>query len=76
MGVSYFTKNEFLDALDRGNRVQKPIANDQDPDLAPKYSQMVFAVRGEASYASVLGGQLLLDFIEAFNKFSFNSLLA
>ena len=35
-GVAYSAKNEFLNALDRGNRVQKPIDNDQDPDVAPQ----------------------------------------
>lgn len=35
-GVAYSAKNEFLNALDRGNRVQKPIANDEDPDVAPQ----------------------------------------
>jgi len=46
----------------------------------PKCSQTVFryAEMGASCYASVPGGQLLLDFIEAFNKseFSFDSLLA
>jgi hypothetical protein len=69
--------------LTAGNRVQKPIANDQDPDLAPQIfsDSLRVAVRhaekGASCYASVPGGPLLSNFIEAFNKsgFSFKSLL-
>jgi DNA modification methylase len=82
-GVSYSAKNDFLNALDRGNRVQKPIANDQDPNLAPQIFSdglrvaIRYAEKGASCYATVPGGPLLPDFIEAFNKsgFSFKSLL-
>ena len=30
-GVSYADKNKFLNAIDRGNRIQRPIANDHAP---------------------------------------------
>lgn len=82
-GASYSAKNEFLNALDRGNRVQKPIANDQDPDVAPQIFSdglrvaIRYAERGASCYASVPGGPLLPDFIGAFNQsgFRFKSLL-
>ena len=82
-GVSYSAKNEFLNALDRGNRVQRPIANDQDSDAAPLiFSDALrvaveYAEKAASCYATVPGGPLLPDFIGAFNKsgFSFKSLL-
>jgi site-specific DNA-methyltransferase (adenine-specific) len=82
-GISYSAKNEFLNALDRGNRVQRPIANDQDSDAAPLiFSDALrraikYAEKGASCYATVPGGPLLPDFIGAFNKsgFSFKSLL-
>ena len=82
-GVSYSAKNEFLNALDRGNRVQRPIANDQDPDLAPQIFSdglrvaIRYTEKGASCYATVPGGPLLPDFIRAFNQsgFSFKSLL-
>src|SRR5260370_38069542 len=82
-GISYSAKNEFLNALDRGNRVQRPIANDQDSDAAPLiFSDALrraikYAEKGASCYATVPGGPLLPDFIGALNKsgFSFKSLL-
>lgn len=82
-GISYSAKNEFLNALDRGNRVQRPIANDQDSHAAPLIFSDALRVaikyteKGASCYATVPGGPLLPDFIGAFNKsgFSFKSLL-
>jgi DNA modification methylase len=82
-GVSYAAKNQFLNAIDRGNRVQKPIENDDDPLVAPAIFSAAlrlatrYSVRGATCYATVPGGPLLEDFIGAFNQsgFSFKSLL-
>lgn len=67
-GVAYSAKNEFLNALDRGNRVQKPIANDQDPDVAPQIFSdglrvaIMHAEKGASCYATAPEGPLLPDF--------------
>jgi len=82
-GVSYAAKNEFLNALDRGNRVQRPIANDHDADAAPPLFSAALKVatthaeKGAACYATVPSGTLLPDFISAFKQsgFSFKTLL-
>jgi hypothetical protein len=82
-GVSYAAKNEFLNALDRGNRVQKPIASDNDPDAAPRIFAAAlrvairYAEKGASCYATVPSGPLLPEFIAAFNQsgFSFRALL-
>ena len=82
-GISYSAKNKFLNAIDRGNRVQKPIVNDQDSDAAPLiFSDALriaikYTEKGASCYATVPGGPLLPDFIDAFNEsgFSFKSLL-
>jgi DNA modification methylase len=82
-GVSLAGKNEFLNELDRGNRVQRPIANDHDPVAAPSLFSAAlrlatnYAEKAASCYATVPGGPLLPDFIGAFNEsgFSFKSLL-
>ncbi len=83
-GVDYASKNELLNRSDRGNRIQKPIANDA---LGPQevsalfrdalMQALPFATRGAACYATVPSGTLLPHFITAFNDsgFSYKHLL-
>jgi DNA modification methylase len=77
-GVFYAEKNEFLNAIDRGNRVQKPLKNDDDPDRAPAiFSRSLsvatsHAMKGASAYASVPSGPLLPKFIAAFNESGFS----
>ena len=83
-GVDYAGKNELLNRTDRGNRIQKPIANDE---LGPQAvtalfrdalkQALAFAAKGAACYATVPSGTLLPHFIAAFNDsgFSFKHLL-
>jgi len=83
-GVDYAGKNELLNRTDRGNRIQKPIANDE---LGPQAiaalfrdalkQAVAFAAKGAAGYATVPSGTLLPHFIGAFNDsgFSFKHLL-
>jgi DNA modification methylase len=78
-GVSYADKNKFLNRSDRGNRVQKPIANDH---LSAEETEALFAGAlaaivehcepGAACYASVPGGPLLERFMRAFNASGFS----
>ena len=83
-GVDYAAKNRFLNRSDRGNRIQKPIANDAlDADAVSELFQgsleqaQRFAIKGAACYAAVPSGALLPRFIAAFNAsgFSFRHLL-
>ena len=82
-GVNYGRKNTYLNAIDRGNRVQRPIVNDDRPgEAAAIFSSALrvatrFAEKGASCYATVPGGALLPEFIAAFNQsgFSFRSLL-
>ena len=83
-GIDYAGKNELLNRTDRGNRIQKPIANDE---LGPQAvtavfrdalkQALAFAAKGAACYATVPSGTLLPYFIAAFNDsgFSFKHLL-
>jgi DNA modification methylase len=83
-GIDYAGKNAILNRTDRGNRIQKPIANDE---LGPQAisalfrdalsEALAFALKGAACYATVPSGTLLPHFIEAFNDsgFSFKHLL-
>lgn len=83
-GIDYARKNELLNRTDRGNRIQKPIVNDE---LGPQAvaalfrgalkQSLAFAARGAACYATVPSGTLLPNFIAAFNDsgFSFKHLL-
>jgi DNA modification methylase len=83
-GVDYAGKNELLNRTDRGNRIQKPIANDE---LGPQAvtalfrdalkQALPFAAKGAACYATVPSGMLLPHFIAAFDDsgFSFKHLL-
>ena len=78
-GVAYADKNRFLNRSDRGNRVQKPIANDH---LTAEETEALFAGAlaaivkhcepGAACYASVPGGPLLERFMRAFNASGFS----
>jgi DNA modification methylase len=82
-GVSYADENEYLNAIDRGNRVQKPIANDHLPTEAPAIFSAAlrvavpYAEKGASVYATAPGGPLLARFIAAFDDsgFSFKSSL-
>jgi DNA modification methylase len=83
-GVDYAGKNALLNRTDRGNRIQKPIANDE---LGPQAvaalfrdalkQALAFAAKGAACYATVPSGILLPHFIAAFDDsgFSFKHLL-
>jgi DNA modification methylase len=77
-GVDYSRKNEFLNALDRGNRIQKPIANDENPFEAPSVfsssmrAAIDYGVKGASAYACVPGGPLLPKFIAAFDDSGFS----
>jgi DNA modification methylase len=83
-GVDYASKNVLLNRSDRGNRIQKPIAND---GLGPQEvsalfrdalkQALAFATKGAACYATVPSGALLPHFIAAFNDsgFSYRHLL-
>jgi DNA modification methylase len=83
-GVDYAGKNELLNRSDRGNRIQKPIINDELGPLevtalvrdALKQA-LAFASKGAACYATVPSGTLLPHFIAAFDAsgFSFKHLL-
>jgi len=83
-GVDYAGKNELLNRTDRGNRIQKPIANDElEPAAVAAMFRdalkqaLAFAAKGAAVYATVPSGTLLPYFIAAFNDsgFSFKHLL-
>jgi DNA modification methylase len=82
-GVSYNDKNRFLNARDRGNRVQRPILNDQDPIQAPVIFSAAlriatrYAEKGASCYAAIPSGPQLPDFLAGFNQsgFTFKSLL-
>jgi DNA modification methylase len=78
-GVSYSDKNEYLNASDRGNRVQKPIENDylKAEEVFGLFAGALrtatkHAARGASCYATVPGGPLLPGFIEAFEKGGFS----
>jgi DNA modification methylase len=75
-GVSYADKNQFLNAFDRGNRVQKAIANDDGAQAASIFSAalriaVMRAEKGASCYATVPGGRLLPKFIAAFDDSGF-----
>lgn len=81
-GVDYASKNLFLNRSDRGNRVQRPIANDKGTDVHALLAASLAlarkrAVKGAACYVTVPSGPLLSGFIEALNQsgFTFRHLL-
>jgi hypothetical protein len=69
-GIDYAAKNEFLNRCDRGNRIQRPIANDElgSQAVAALFRDALkqalgFAANGAACYASVPSETLLPHFI-------------
>lgn len=83
-GVDYASKNAYLNKTDRGNRVQRPIEND---NLTPEQTSQLFKAAlsvaiprcesGASCYATVPSGPLLVYFIHAFDAsgFEFKHLL-
>jgi DNA modification methylase len=82
--VNYASKNTYLNKSDRGNRIQRPIQNDNLS--ADQISQLFRAALGSAirhcaagasCYATVPSGPLLVRFIQAFDAsgFEFRHLL-
>jgi DNA modification methylase len=83
-GVDYASKNAYLNKTDRGNRIQRPIHND---NLAPGQTSLLFKAAlaavipqcepGACCYATVPSGPLLVHFIQAFEAsgFQFSHLL-
>ena len=83
-GVSYASKNAYLNRSDRGTRIQKPIENDAlSPDEVRMLFQtaltaaLAFAIPGATCYATVPSGPLLPYFISGFegSGLSFKHLL-
>ena len=83
-GVSYATKNAYLNRSDRGTRIQKPIENDAlSPNEVRTLFQtalrlaLAFAIPGATCYATVPSGPLLPYFISGFegSGLSFKHLL-
>lgn len=77
-GVDYSAKNAYLNRTDRGNRIQRPIENDNltagETGIMFKKALEVakqFAEPGAACYATVPGGPLLAYFIQAFQASGF-----
>lgn len=78
-GVSYASKNKFLNKTDRGNRIQKEIANDS---LTPEQTEALFAdallaavpqcEAGAALYATVPGGPLYGRFVAGLERAGFS----
>jgi DNA modification methylase len=81
-GVDYAAKNAYLNRSDRGNRIQKPIANDQPAEVHALLASALAlarerALEGAVCYATVPSGPLLPGFINALNTsgFTFRHLL-
>ena len=82
-GIAYADKNLFLNEIDRGNRIQRQVANDHFPGQAPVVFSAAlklalhYAEIAASAYATVPGGPLLPKFIAAFDAsgFSFRSSL-
>jgi len=75
-GVDYASKNAYLNRTDRGNRIQRPIANDLPGNAAAGFRSALEIARGRAlagaaCYATVPSGPLLSDFIAAMNQSGF-----
>jgi DNA modification methylase len=78
-GVAYADKNEFLNAIDKGNRVQKPIAHDHaSPEAMALFWRSAFtavrpALRAGAAYyvTGPQGGDLLLHLLSALRDSGF-----
>jgi DNA modification methylase len=83
-GVRYADKNRLLNRSDRGNRIQKPIVNDNlsEADTGALFRNGLaiasnYCEAGACIYASVPGGRLLATFISALEAagFAFKSTL-
>jgi site-specific DNA-methyltransferase (adenine-specific) len=83
-GVRYADKNRLLNRSDRGNRIQKPIANDHlsEVDTGALFRDALavaseYCEPGACVYATVPGGPLLVHFITALEAagFGFRSTL-
>jgi DNA modification methylase len=78
-GVSYADKNAFLNAIDKGNRVQRPIEHDHaSPEEMAAFWRSAFtavrpALRAGAAYyvTGPQGGDLLLHLLEALRESGF-----
>jgi DNA modification methylase len=78
-GVAYADKNEFLNAIDKGNRVQKPIEHDHgSPEEMALFWRSAFtavrpALRAGAAYyvTGPQGGDLLLHLLVALRDSGF-----
>jgi DNA modification methylase len=76
-GINYASKNEYLNRSDRGNRIQRPIANDDSPNVHALLANALrigreWALPGAVAYATVPSGPLLPGFIDAFNTSGFD----
>jgi DNA modification methylase len=76
-GIDYASKNEYLNRSDRGNRVQRPIINDDNPNVHALLADALsvgrkWALPGAVAYATVPSGPLLPGFIDALNTSGFN----
>jgi DNA modification methylase len=83
-GVNYAAKNTYLNATDRGNRIQKPIVNDalnadgiRNLFESTLRTALNFSASGATCYTTVPSGPLLPYFIAGFENsgFSFKHLL-
>ena len=77
-GVGYADKNRLLNRRDRGNRIQKPIANDHlsEVDTGALFRDALvvaceYCEPGACVYATVPGGPLLVRFIAALEAAGF-----
>lgn len=75
-GINYAAKNEYLNRSDRGNRIQKDIANDKDVDVHALFGDalkvaVVHTEAGAALYATVPGGPLQAGFMNAMTNAGF-----
>ena len=77
-GVNYAAKNAYLNRNDRGNRIQKAIANDalSATDIKALFETSLrqaraYAARGAACYATVPSGPLLPYFIAGFEGYGY-----
>jgi DNA modification methylase len=75
-GISYAEKNKYLNRTDRGNRIQREIANDSLPpeklkELWANALSLVPGEKGVALYATVPSGPLVKVFMEGMESGGF-----
>jgi DNA modification methylase len=77
-GVAYANKNQFLNKSDRGNRIQKEIADDHmtAEETGNLFRDAMIVARnhcepGAAAYITVPGGPLYKQFIDSFEESGF-----